>query len=41
MPYVLRHQGDQKYQLIGEAYVDGIMDREAMEDSEWREVNLV
>jgi hypothetical protein len=30
VPFVLREFGDKRYQLIGEAYVDGIMDGEAV-----------
>jgi len=41
VPFILRHQSDGQYQLIGEAYVDGIMDGEAMENSKWSEVILV
>ncbi|KAH8595446.1 putative heterokaryon incompatibility protein 6, OR allele, partial [Bisporella sp. PMI_857] len=35
VPFILRRQSDGQYQLIGEAYVDGIMDGEAMENSQW------
>ncbi|PMD28863.1 putative heterokaryon incompatibility protein 6, OR allele, partial [Hyaloscypha variabilis F] len=35
VPFILRRQSDGQYQLVGEAYVDGIMDGEAMEDSKW------
>ncbi|TVY32145.1 Heterokaryon incompatibility protein 6,OR allele [Lachnellula subtilissima] len=41
VPFILRPQSDGQYRLIGEAYVDGIMDGEAMENSNWYEVNLV
>jgi hypothetical protein len=41
VPFILRRQSDGQYQLVGEAYVDGIMDGEAMEDSKWCQVNLV
>ncbi|KAL3417252.1 Heterokaryon incompatibility protein 6, OR allele 5 [Phlyctema vagabunda] len=41
VPFILRRQSDGQYRLIGEAYVDGIMDGEAMENSKWRDVNLV
>ena len=41
IPFIFRRQSDGQYQLIGEAYVDGIMDGEAMENSKWCEVNLV
>ncbi|KAF2727913.1 hypothetical protein EJ04DRAFT_391659, partial [Polyplosphaeria fusca] len=30
MPYVFRRQSEGRYRVIGEAYVDGIMDGEAM-----------
>lgn len=33
MPYVLRHGKDGKHQLVGEAYVHGIMDGEFMEQN--------
>jgi hypothetical protein len=33
VPFVLRERGDKKYQLIGEAYVDKIMDGEAVASS--------
>ncbi|KAH6703073.1 putative heterokaryon incompatibility protein 6, OR allele, partial [Leptodontidium sp. MPI-SDFR-AT-0119] len=41
VPFILRRESDGQYQLIGEAYVDGIMDGEAMENSEWCDVNIV
>lgn len=41
VPFILRRQDDGQYQLIGEAYVDGIMDGEAMENSKWCEIDLV
>jgi hypothetical protein len=41
VPFILRRQSDGQYRLIGEAYVDGIMGGEAMENSKWCEVNLV
>jgi hypothetical protein len=41
VPFLLRRQSNGQYQLIGEAYVDGIIDGEAMENSEWCEANLV
>jgi hypothetical protein len=41
VPFVLRRQHNEKYQLIGEVYVDGIMDGEAMENIKWCNVNLV
>ena len=40
VPFILRRQGDGQYQLIGEAYVDGIMDGEAMDNSKWCELSL-
>ncbi|KAF2191920.1 putative heterokaryon incompatibility protein 6, OR allele, partial [Zopfia rhizophila CBS 207.26] len=33
VPFILRRQSGGQYQVIGEAYVDGIMDGEAMESS--------
>ena len=41
VPFILRRQIDGQYQLIGEAYVDGIMDGEAMGNSEVYEISLV
>lgn len=41
VPFVLRRHCGEAYQLIGEAFVDGIMDGEAAEDSEFREIVLV
>jgi hypothetical protein len=41
VPFILRRQSDGQYRLVGEAYVDGIMDGEAMVDSNWCGVNLV
>ncbi|CZS99531.1 uncharacterized protein RAG0_07899 [Rhynchosporium agropyri] len=41
IPFILRRQNDGQYQLIGEAYVDGIMDEEAIENPKWGEVILV
>lgn len=41
VPFVLRRQSGGQYQLVGEAYVDGIMDGEAMENSKCGNVNLV
>ncbi|PVH79578.1 hypothetical protein DL98DRAFT_375285, partial [Cadophora sp. DSE1049] len=35
VPFILRRQSDEQYQLIGEAYVDGIMDGEATENTKW------
>jgi hypothetical protein len=41
VPFILRRQSGGQYQLIGEAYVDGIMDGEAIVNSKWDTVNLV
>lgn len=41
VPFVLRRQSGEKYQLIGEAYVDGIMDGEVAEDSKFSDITLV
>jgi hypothetical protein len=41
VPVILRRQSDEQYQLVGEAYVDGIMDGEAMKNAKWCEVDLV
>lgn len=41
VPFILRRRVDEQYQLIGEAYVDGIMDGEAVENRKWCEVNLI
>ena len=40
VPFILRRQTTGQYQLIGEAYVDGIMDGEAMDDSKWNRMHL-
>jgi hypothetical protein len=41
VPFILRYRSGGQYQLIGEAYVDGIMDGEAMENSKCDNVNLI
>jgi hypothetical protein len=41
VPFILRRQTDDKYQLISEAYVDGIMDGEAMNGVQCRNIVLV
>uniref|UniRef100_A0A0B7KM10 Heterokaryon incompatibility domain-containing protein n=1 Tax=Bionectria ochroleuca TaxID=29856 RepID=A0A0B7KM10_BIOOC len=41
VPFVLRRQDEQSYLLIGEAYVDGIMDGEAVENSSFGDIHLV
>lgn len=41
IPFILRRRCNGLYQLIGEAYVDGIMDGEAIENARWCNVNLV
>lgn len=41
IPFILRHQSSGKYQIISEAYVDGIMDGEAMKLSKCQAVELV
>ena len=41
VPFVLRHHGKSHYHLISEAYVDGIMDGEAMESSRCSNITLV
>jgi Heterokaryon incompatibility protein (HET) len=41
VPFILRRKSNKQYQLIGEAYVDGIMDGEAMQNCKWCNVNLV
>lgn len=42
-PYTLRHQADETYRLVGEAYVQGIIDREAFEEGisvkDWAKVD--
>ncbi|KAF2804945.1 uncharacterized protein BDZ99DRAFT_339206, partial [Mytilinidion resinicola] len=39
VPFILRRQSSGQYQVIGEAYVDGIMDGEAMESSKCHAVD--
>lgn len=41
VPFILRYRSGGQYQLISEAYVDGIMDGEAMENSKFDSINLV
>lgn len=41
VPYILRLQPTGAYQLIGEAYVDGIMDGEASETSSYTRITLI
>lgn len=41
VPFVLRSRGDGKYQVISEAYVDGIMDGEATRFSDCSTIDLV
>jgi hypothetical protein len=41
VPFILRCRSGGQYQLIGEAYVDGIMDGEAIENFKCGNVNLV
>jgi len=41
VPFILRRQNGGQYQLISEAYVDGIMDGEAMETSKCSNITLV
>jgi hypothetical protein len=41
VPFILQRQSGGKYQIISEAYVDGIMDGEAMELSKCQAVELV
>lgn len=41
VPFILRCNSNKQYQLIGEAYVDGIMDGKAMQNCKWCSVNLV
>jgi hypothetical protein len=41
VPFLLRLQSCGRYQLIGEAYVDRIMDGEAMRNSKWTYINLI
>ncbi|CAG9981192.1 unnamed protein product [Clonostachys byssicola] len=41
VPFVLRRQDEKSYLLIGEAYVDGIMDGEAVENSSFGDIHLV
>ncbi|XP_014558833.1 hypothetical protein COCVIDRAFT_62637, partial [Bipolaris victoriae FI3] len=39
MPFILRPTGT-RYLVVGEAYIDGIMDGEAAEDGEWVHMEL-
>ena len=41
-PWVIRPKSDRTFQLIGEAYIHGIMDGEAIEweDSQWQDISL-
>ncbi|KFY29320.1 hypothetical protein V491_00098 [Pseudogymnoascus sp. VKM F-3775] len=41
VPFILRYKSGGQYQLISGAYVDGIMDGEAMENSKFDSINLV
>lgn len=41
VPYILRLQQTGSYQLIGEAYVDGIMDGEASENLNYTRITLI
>jgi hypothetical protein len=41
VPFILRRQSGGKYQIISEAYVDGIMDGEVMKASKCKAVELV
>ncbi|KAF2247117.1 HET-domain-containing protein [Trematosphaeria pertusa] len=41
VPFVVHRRNDGRYQLISEAYVDGIMDGEAVENCEWGLIDLV
>ncbi|KAI0912717.1 heterokaryon incompatibility protein-domain-containing protein [Ustulina deusta] len=36
IPYVIRRTGQGRYRLIGEAYIDGVMDGEALEDNKYQ-----
>ena len=41
VPFILRPERNGNFTILSEAYVDGIMDGEAVETSEWRTINLV
>ncbi|KAK7177268.1 heterokaryon incompatibility protein [Paraphaeosphaeria sporulosa] len=41
VPFVLRRQSNRRYQIVSEAYVDGIMDGEAMDASQCSLVEIV
>ncbi|PSN58660.1 hypothetical protein BS50DRAFT_510017 [Corynespora cassiicola Philippines] len=41
VPFILRKRNSEKYEIIGEAYVDGIMNGEAVKDCKWEYVELV
>jgi hypothetical protein len=41
VPFILRRCGSRKYKIVSEAYVDGIMDGEAVNSSKWEHIELV
>ena len=41
VPFILRTSTDDKYKIIGEAYVDSIMDGEAVAKSRWQRISVV
>jgi hypothetical protein len=41
VPFILRRHGESHYRLVGEAYVDGIMDGEALGDANCTNITLV
>ena len=41
VPFILRPERNGNFTIVSEAYVDGIMDGEAVETGEWRMIHLV
>lgn len=41
VPFILRAHGEGTYRLIGEAYIDGIMDGEAVHETTWQPIEIV
>jgi hypothetical protein len=41
VPFILRRQPNAKYNIVSEAYVDGIMDGEAAKDAYWKRLAIV
>jgi hypothetical protein len=41
VPFILRRHVNKKYSIVGEAYVDGIMDGEAVESAVWESLDFI